>query len=64
MLSNESGMKLQVDTQFTDYGLNAILHHIILNFSDIITELHFIFTLLLFNSERKQCLFLYFVKDL
>ena len=51
MLSNESGMKLQVDTQFTDYGLNAILYHIILNFSDIITELHFIFTLLFFNSE-------------
>jgi hypothetical protein len=46
MLSDESGMKLQIDIQFTDYGPIVILHHITLNFPDIITEFHFIFTLL------------------
>ena len=51
MLSDEFGMKLQIDTHFTDYRLVAFLRHITLNFPDIITEFHVIFTLLFFNRE-------------
>jgi len=57
-------MKLQIDIYFTDNRLVAILRYITLNFPCLITEFHIIFTLLFFNSEWRQCLFLYFVKDL
>ena len=57
-------MKLQIDIYFTENRLVAILRYITLNFPCLITEFHIIFTLLFLNSEWRQCLFLYFVKDL